>query len=318
MIIRPSAFKGLKKWLSTRYKITPDGIFTIRYNFLGFKVGTEELRLKDVTSINFDGGVFIGRIIFNTPSGKTLIWDDVEFPNSVKKKAERAIDYILKPPTKPQNNEVSKNDNAYEIDPGDKVLFIPPIPDLFDRPLWLAANCKVGYCPEYFFEIGDWVSKNDILCSFPVYKQNRSDKNTKLQIKAPCNGILIHQGQIMNFDGGIKDLYSYKKLEQESIWSRNGFVLLIDKDEILPTTTKSIMQEFYDNIKEVKSQVFFQQAEFKNSNWLTDEKVNNRIELLINAPLIKYSVQEYKDIIIELQKSLKNPAIRNSIDKIKF
>ena len=51
----------------------------------------------------------------------------------------------------------------------DRVVLVPPLPEEFDRPLWIATLTAVGGTPKWIAKPGEWVNYGQPLCSFTIH-----------------------------------------------------------------------------------------------------------------------------------------------------
>jgi len=125
----------------------------------------------------------------------------------------------------------------------DRVLGVPPLPGMLDRPLWV-KNPSVHSFPSYR-RCGDWVNRGEPVASFLI--KNRILRNPVFaSVRSPISGRLMYTNDSTPFGPPGKPI---------SDWMSFIFVLEIPKGEQVPTTLETTFGEFLNILWEHRESV---------------------------------------------------------------
>jgi len=174
----------------------------------------------------------------------------------------------------------------------DQAVLLPPLPDIFDRPLWVATQAKVGSCPEWKVKAGDWVDRGQVLCTFMIKRNNFFSPANDLSIKSPVEGEIVFHGDLVSFSHGITDADSYQSLLEKNIHQRDGIVIAVPKGSYIPDTANEAVNQFCSDLLSLKEKIFFAPREFKGR--FNESEIDKAINTTFNAPLLKVPLSEYR------------------------
>jgi hypothetical protein len=113
----------------------------------------------------------------------------------------------------------------------DKVLGVPPLPGMLDRPLWV-QNPSLSFAS--FTRCGNWVNRGDPLVSF-VLKRRIFGNDVIASIRSPISGRLIYTSEGSAFGPSGQTVAD---------WRSFLFMIEIPKGEEVPTILASTFEEF--------------------------------------------------------------------------
>ncbi|MEM6721117.1 MAG: hypothetical protein AAF611_17440 [Bacteroidota bacterium] len=169
------------------------------------------------------------------------------------------------------------------------VVLIPPLPDVFDRPLWEAVHTKAGYCPEWKVKKGDSIERGQILCTFKIPIIGLFNWNIDLNIYSPVNGVFLYENKIVSSSNEIHTLESYQNILKNIKSDRPGIVIAIPKDTYPQETARFAYEDFDRHYWALKIKVF--------RNKYSKEEIENLLDILLRAPLLRVPLSGYKSFI---------------------
>lgn len=173
----------------------------------------------------------------------------------------------------------------------EKAVLIPPLPDIFDRALWVATRTRVGFCPEWKVKKGDHLYVGQVLCTFSIRYFYPFLKDKKLNIISPVNGVFLYQHNIVSFANNIVDINSYKDNLKKEVHSRGGIAIAVKDHAFVPDTAAEAYKEFYKTARKVKYIIF--REEHEDDTKYDETTIENAFQLLLDAPILRPSISDY-------------------------